>query len=187
MTEAEKKGKEFLDFVATNDKKLRKNLKKNITFDPNLFDDIYQDTIVKVYNSIVKNNKQIDDFEQYFFISSKFNYILKQKSERERVKKRIDIDDYVRMNDIECENYCESDLLTLIEDVRDIIEDRFGEENTELYLDYMKLKIDGGMSYTKYSQITGVPVSKISDVVSKIKQFTKTDTNIRRIFDGVYL
>lgn len=181
MTDGEIKGKKFLEYVAQNDKRLRRNLRKNITFDEGLFDDIFQDSIIKVYNSIVKNNKDIDDYEQYFFTSSKFNYILKQNSERERIKKRINIDDYIQNKDIEQEDYSEINSLCLLNDIREVIEDEFGTTNSDLYFDYMILKVEGGMSYNRYSQLKGIPVSKISDIVSRIKNFCKKHTKISEL------
>lgn len=180
MTEAEIKGQKFLDFVAKNIKQLRKNLRKNITYDGDLFDDVFQDSIIKVYNSIVKNNKDVDDYEQYFYISSKYNYIIKQNQERERLKKNINIKDYMKNNDVEYELYTDMDVKKVISDLRQIIEDEFGKENTDLYFDYMALKTRGGMSYQKYSEYTGIPVSKVSDVVSRIKNFTKNNDTIRK-------
>lgn len=187
MTDGELKGKKFLDYVAKNQRRLRRNLKKNITFDYNLFDDIFQESIIKVYNSIVKNNKEIEDFEQYFFISSKFNFILKQNAEREKTKRRINIDDFCENNDIEDEPYSEIDTETIIKQVRKLIEDKFGEDNTEIFFEYMMLKVQGGMSYNKFSQVSGYPVSKISDVVSKIKQFCKKDKEIKKLSNGLDL
>lgn len=183
MNEAELKGQNFLNYVAANEKRLRKNLKKNITFDGDLFDDIFQDSIIKVYNSIVKNNKDVADYEQYFFTASKFNYILKQNSERERIRKRINIEDYTRSNDIEDEKYDddEGETTSKLDSIKEIISNEFGLENCELYFDYMLIKVQGGMSYTKFAKQTGVPVSKISEIVSRIKHFTKNNDEIKQL------
>lgn len=181
MSDGEIKGRKFLEYVAKNEKQLKKNLKKNITFENSLFDDIFQDTIIKVYNTIVKNNKEIDDYEQYFFISSKWNFILKQNYEREMVKKRVNIDKFIEHNDVVDEPYSEIETSCLLNEIRDIIEDEFGFENTELYYQYMSLKSNGGMSYTRFSEITGVPYSKISEIVCRIKGFVKNNDKINRI------
>lgn len=187
MNESELKGQKFLEYVANNEKRLRKNLKKNITYDEHIFDDIFQDSIIKVYNSIVKNNKDVVDYEQYFFTSSKFNYILKQNSEREKTKNRINIDDYFQNNDIEDEqyDYDEGETATKLDLISEIIRVEFGDEYCELYFDYMRLKVQGGMSYTKYSNQTGVPVSKISEIVSKIKHFTRNNDRINELANGL--
>lgn len=180
MTEAELKGQKFLEYVANNINKLKKNLKKNITFDGELFDDVFQDSIVKVYNSIVKNNKDVKDYEQYFFMSSRYNYIIKQNQERERTKRKVNMNDYMKNNDVEYTPYVDMDVKKVIDDLRTIIEEEFGEEWTNLYFDYMSLKVHGGMSYQKYSDLTGIPVSKVSDIVSKIKNYTKNNEILRK-------
>lgn len=187
MTEAELKGQEFLNFIAKNEKRLKKNLKKNITYDPDLFDDIFQDTIIKAYNTIVSNNRDIKDYEQYFFTASKFNYILKQNSEREKTKNRINIDDYFQKNDIEDIPYEENETTVTINKIKEIISDEFNEEYSELYFDYMLLKVQGGMSYTKYSNLTGVPISKISEIVSKVKGYLKNNNEIKKLSNGLDL
>ena len=71
----EEHGREFLKYVGDNIERLKHNLRKNITYDEDIFDDVIQDSIIKVYNAIM-NGTRIDDFEQYFFIASKFEYIL---------------------------------------------------------------------------------------------------------------
>lgn len=182
MEDGEIKGRKFLEFVAQNDKKLRNNLRKNITFNKELFEDVYQDSIIKVYNSIVKNNKEIEDFEQYFFISSKFNFILKQNAERERLKKLVNIDDLIHHDDedIEFEEVNEVKTETVFEELIEMITKKFGEENTLIYFDYMSLKVQEGMSYKKYAKLKQIPVNKVRETISKIKSHFKTDTKIKR-------
>lgn len=63
---AEEKGAAFLQWVADNEKEMRKALKKNCTYDPDIFDDVFSETIVNVYNTITKNNREIDNIKNYF-------------------------------------------------------------------------------------------------------------------------
>ena len=79
----EEHGREFLEYVAKNEAKLKKNLRKNITYNPELFDDVFQDTIIKVHNAIMKGQR-IEDFEKYFFIASKFQYINEDNKDKKR-------------------------------------------------------------------------------------------------------
>ena len=60
---------DFLKYVSENMNALKKAVKKNITNDNDLFDDCFNETIIKVYNSIVKNGTIIDDYKQYFFLA----------------------------------------------------------------------------------------------------------------------
>lgn len=173
MTVAELKGKRFLEYVANNINRLKRNLKKNITYDENLFDDLFQESILKVYNTIVKNNKDVEDYEQYFYISSKYNYILKQNSNREKMKRMTELTD--RHNDMEFEEYEELDVDKIIGELKQVITDEFGESVAELYMDYMSLKMRGGMSYSKYADIMGLSVNKVADTISRVKQFCKNN------------
>ena len=81
----EEHGQEFLQFVADNEARLKKNLRKNITYNEDIFDDVFQDSIIKVYNAIEKGAR-IKDFEQYFFIASKFCYINQDNKSKNRLK-----------------------------------------------------------------------------------------------------
>ena len=180
MTEGELKGQQFLNYVGQNIKRLKKNLKKNITYDDGLFDDVFQESIIKIYDSIVKNNKDVGDYEKYFFISSKFNYIIRQNQERKRINNRINIDDYMKKEDIEYRFDEDMDVKQVISDLKNLIEEEFGEDECDIYFDYMSHKVHGGMSYSKYSQLTGIPTNKVSEIVSKIKNFCKNSDVIKR-------
>ena len=79
----EEHGREFLEYVANNEAKLKKNLRKNITYNPELFDDVFQDTIIRVHNTIMKG-QGIEDLEKYFFIASKFQYINEDNKDKKR-------------------------------------------------------------------------------------------------------
>ena len=76
---------EFLEYVAKNEKRLKKNLRKNITYNEELFDDVFQDSIIKVYDSIM-NGTIIEDFEKYFFIASKFTYFNADNKNKRNIK-----------------------------------------------------------------------------------------------------
>ncbi|MCH5302231.1 MAG: sigma-70 family RNA polymerase sigma factor [Prevotella sp.] len=173
MTESELRGKEFLEYVAKNEKKLKKNLKKNITYDESIFDDCFQDTIIKVYNSIVLNNKDVKDYEKYFFIASKFNYINYDNKERKYRNLKIEIDDYTENEDIEDVT---EDIYTVydrLNDAKELIRNEFGEEKCDIYFDYMTLKSQGGMSYKEYSKLRNISFDKISNTISSIKSFIR--------------
>lgn len=81
----EQHAQEFLEYVAKNEKRLKKNLRKNITYDPYIFDDVFQDSIIKVYDSIM-NGTVIEDFEKYFFIASKFSYFNADNKNKRNIK-----------------------------------------------------------------------------------------------------
>lgn len=68
------RGREFLRFVAAHQRELRRALRKNVTYDPEIFDDVFSASIVKVHAAIVAG-REVRDFRQYFFIAAKFEYI----------------------------------------------------------------------------------------------------------------
>ena len=65
---------EFLHFIATHRAELWRAVKKNITYDPDLFDDAMVAAVVKVYNAI-ESGRDVADFKQYFFMAAKWEYI----------------------------------------------------------------------------------------------------------------
>ena len=82
------RGREFLDFVATNEAELKRAVRKNITYDPELFDDAFHTAIVKVYNAI-EGGRKVSDIKQYIFISAKWEYINRaNRNRREKGYKR---------------------------------------------------------------------------------------------------
>lgn len=190
----EEHGQEFLQFVAKNEARLKKNLQKNITYNPDIFDDVFQDTIIKVYNAIEKGAR-IKDFEQYFFIASKFQYI----NEDNKVKKRLKAED----GSIDGED----ERLAVDDDAWKIKEERnerinelfrflskrlnevFSPAEADIFLIYYRLKSEkAGISYHKMTKITGRKFSEISQIIQKIKRFIREDKEIieykRKLLNG---
>lgn len=180
----EEHGQEFLQFVADNEARLKKNLKKNITYNPDIFDDVFQDTIIKVYDRIMKG-VTIKDFEQYFFIASKFQYI----NEDNKVKKRQKVED--REIDTDDDRFAEEDNGWKIKEERNerinelfkFLSKRLNEVFTpaeaDIFLIYYRLKSEkAGISYHKMTKITGRKFSEISQIIQKVKKFIKEDKEI---------
>lgn len=169
--------KEFYDYVVANDKRLRKNLKKNITYNVELFDDAYENAIMKVANAIMKG-KRINDFEQYFFIASKFEYILLDNKDRRKQKTDVPIGDY----DVEDEEYSEErdmKINKLIDFMQDVLEKNFCPHETDIFLIYFKLKANGnGVSYKRLSEITDIPLKEITQIIKKLKLFVRGNEDI---------
>lgn len=68
------RGREFLRFVVAHERELRRALRKNVTYDPEIFDDVFSDAIVKVHDAIA-SGRDVGDYRQYFFVAAKFEYI----------------------------------------------------------------------------------------------------------------
>ena len=191
----EEHGQEFLQYVARNEARLKKNLKKNITYNPDIFDDVFQDTIIKVYDRIMKG-VTIKDFEQYFFIASKFQYI----NEDNKVKKRQKVED--REIDTDDDRFAEEDNGWKIKEDRNekinelfrFLSKRLNEVFTpaeaDIFLIYYRLKSEkAGISYHKMVKITGRKFSEISQIIQRCKRFIKEDKEIieykRKLLNGV--
>ena len=190
----EEHGQEFLQYVARNEARLKKNLKKNITYNPDIFDDVFQDTIIKVYDRIMKG-VTIKDFEQYFFIASKFQYI----NEDNKVKKRQKVED--REIDTDDDRFAEEDNGWKIKEDRNekinelfrFLSKRLNEVFTpaeaDIFLIYYRLKSEkAGISYHKMTKITGRKFSEISQIIQKVKAYIRTDEAIieykKKILNG---
>ncbi len=180
----EEHGQEFLQFVAKNEARLKKNLRKNITYNENIFDDVFQSTIIKVYDRIMKGTV-IKDFEQYFFIASKFEYI----NEDNKVKKRLKVED--REFEPDDDRFAEEDNGWKIKEERNErinnlfkflskrLNEVFSPAEADIFLIYYRLKSEkAGISYHKMVKITGRKFSEISQIIQKIKKFIRTDEAI---------
>lgn len=191
----EEHGQEFLQFVADNEARLKKNLRKNITYNPDIFDDVFQDTIIKVYDRIMKGTV-IKDFEQYFFIASKFQYI----NEDNKVKKRLKVED--REIDSDDDRFAEEDngwkvkedrnenINELFKFLSDRLNEVFSPRECDIFLIYYRLKSEkAGISYKKLSKITNIDVKEITSIIQKVKTYIKNDKEIieykRKLLNGI--
>lgn len=136
------KGQRFLQYVGQNQERLKRNLRKNITYNPELFEDVFAETIIKVYDSIMKNDIEIIDFEKFFFIASKFNYIQKQNKERKITGRRTGIED---CRNLEIEEY-EDEEETAEDKLREVsrwVEENLNRCDANIFWTYHKLKAEG--------------------------------------------
>ena len=193
----EEHGQEFLQFVAANEERLKKNLRKNITYNPDIFDDVFQDSIIKVYNAIEKGAR-IKDFEQYFFIASKFCYI----NADNKVKNRMKQDDREIFPDIDQdERFAEEDNGWQIKEDRNNrinelmrylskrLNEVFSPRECDIFLIYYRLKSEkAGVSYKKLAKILETDVKEVTNIIQKIKSYIKQDGEIiemkRKLLNG---
>ena len=71
MFDREKHKNDFFNYVIENKRELQKALKKNITYDPDIFDDVTCNTITRIAEYIVNNGVKINNFKFFFFIAAK--------------------------------------------------------------------------------------------------------------------
>lgn len=191
-------GQAFLDFVAKNEARLKKNLRKNITYNPDIFDDAFQESIIKVYNAI-ENGARIKDFEQYFFIASKFCYI----NADNKMKNRMKNDDREIFGEIDNdERFAEYDKSWEVKEERNNrinelmkylsqrLNEVFSPRECDIFLIYYRLKSEkAGVSYKKLARILEIDVKEVTNIIQKVKAFVREDEEImdikRRLMNGI--
>ena len=161
--------REFLQYIADNERRLKHNLKKNITYDDALFDDVFQTTIIKVYDSIVKNDKMVDDFERYFFISSKFEYILKDNRKKKANAITDDVDAAKFICDSTVDEEYDSELCELLTTLKQYLFNAYGEFESNVFLDYYTMKADKKCSYKMIADEYGISIKDTCRIIKKIK------------------
>lgn len=186
----EEHGQQFLEFVAKNEKRLKHNLMKNITYNEDIFDDVFQDSIIKVYNAI-ENGARIKDFEQYFFIASKFCYINADNKNKQKIKQMdrdlygdIDQDERFGSEDNQWEKREEKSnkINELFKQLSDILNREFSPREADIFLIYYRLKSEkAGVSYKKMAKILDTDVKEISQIIQKVKKYVKNNGEIIRL------
>lgn len=170
---------DFWKYVTENEKQIKREVAKNITMDSELFDDVYQDTIVKVAEAI-QNGKDVNDLRFYFFISFKNNYI--QSQNKKRKEKKLLHYDTSMLNDILDEAYSEernTKINMLFDIMREILEENFSERDVDIYTIYMKLKSGRNrISYEKFAKIMDTDVKDITRTIQNVKNFVRTNDEI---------
>lgn len=161
-------GREFLDYIAKNERRLKKNLRKNITYDDAIFDDVFQNTVIKVYESIVRNDKMVDNFEQYFFISSKFEYILHDNRSKKKKNITDNIDDINWLYDEEYRDDSEQ-INELYDEIKSYLRENYGETNSKIILSYFSKKSNGKCSYKEIAEKFNFPCKVIIALINTVR------------------
>lgn len=170
---------EFYDYISNNYEQSRHEVLKNITYDSDLFDDAYNDTVVKVAK-VIEDGKDIEDIRYYFFISLKWNYINMQNRKRRQVSKTVSV-----IPDSVDEEYSEERyerVMELWDFISERLEENFEPGEVDIYLIYYKLKCNGNsLSYRKLSEMTGIPVKEITNIIQRIKKYVRGNEEINEL------
>lgn len=179
----EKHCNDFYQYIIRNEKQLKQEVRKNITYEEELFDEAYSDTIVKVANAILVNHKVIEDFRYYFFISFKQNFIQLQNKKRK-------IDKLKTYGYKDCEGLINEDydneerydrIKMLFKWLSDYLEEHFPPNEVDIYIVYYFLKVGKNrVSYKKMAEIYDVELKYITNVIQNIKRFVKNDEIINK-------
>lgn len=173
---------EFLLFVSQNEKRLKKNLRKNITYDKEIFDEIWTETILKCHDNILKTGKNIENLENWFYICCKWNYITRQNQYRRRQHTHLSIDEvaedrkeFVNETDYENEDESVNELSSLIDELNR----NFGKRSTELFIDYFTAKSTGRSSYQQIADEWNIDSAEVSSTIAKMKRFIDDKYNYK--------
>ena len=178
----EKHCNDFYQYIIRNEKQLKQEVRKNITYEEELFDEAYSDTIVKVANAILVNHKIIEDFRYYFFISFKQNFIQLQNKKRKIDK--LKTYGYKDCEGLIIEDYDNEErygrIRILFKWLSDYLEEHFPPNEVDIYIVYYFLKVGKNrVSYKKMADIYDVELKYITNVIQNIKRFVKNDEIIK--------
>ena len=179
----EKHCNDFYQYIIRNEKQLKQEVRKNITYEEELFDEAYSDTIVKVANAILVNHKIIEDFRYYFFISFKQNFIQLQNKKRKIDK--LKTYGYKDCEGLIVEDYDNEErydrIRILFKWLSDYLEEHFPPNEVDIYIVYYFLKVGKNrVSYQKMADIYDVELKYITNVIQNIKRFVKNDEIINK-------
>lgn len=166
------RGEEFLCFIAENIKQLRRAVKKNITYNPDIFDDVINTAIVKVHNAI-EAGRDVADFKQYFFTAAKWEYIHTDNATRRKAAINAPLSaadgEPVPTNPT-------ADLRPILYDLRAVIDKAHGREARTLYERHKN-----GESFAKIGRELGLNPRRIAPTVHAVEMFVATDPAARQI------
>lgn len=165
---------EFLQYVAQNQSRLKQNLRKNVTYDPELFDDVFQTSIIKIYDSMVRQNLYVEDFEKYFFIGSKFEYI-NTDNKRRKLRNVTDDESAATWQIDESIEENSDEISRIYDETQDYLIYEYGEKSANVFLSYYWNKINTGRtSYRAVAEEYQISVKEVSPIIRTIKSDFQT-------------
>lgn len=193
---------DFFKYVIEHERELKYALRKNITYDEELFDDVTADTLCRIGEYILRKQAYIKDFKGLFFISAKRQYIAVQNKKREmegkmnrtlfinmsedymKAEKQEDVNSYLELaeNDGEAltlEKKAEN-THKLFKYLEEELNKRFEGNEVDIFLIYFRLKSERkGISYKKLANIMDKDVKYITRTIVKIKKYVKESREIQ--------
>lgn len=190
-TTPEEKGAKFLQWVADNEKEMRKALRKNCTYDPDIFDDVYSEVIINVYNTIVKNNREIDNIKNYFFLALKWHYQMRQNQHRRKGKETVRDywDNHTSIDQTEDEIAKDADVNNALVAMREVLTEQYGERWTEIFFTYWDGRSKNATSYQALADKFGITgsIEPLKQQLQKMRAYVVEEMKyIREIFNTDY-
>ena len=204
----EKHKNDFMLYVYNNLDKLNYALRKNITYDADIYDDVTADTLCRIGEYIVRNHVFIKDFKGMFFLSAKRQYIAVQNKKREMEGKcdreyfsKLDealgrYYDYIEdggeeeVREPDMDRWLDDDSMNaeikaerthqLFKYLEGKLNDVFEPNEVDIFLIYFRLKSERkGISYKKLADIMDKDVKYITRTIVKIKKYIKESDEIQ--------
>lgn len=188
-TTAQEKGAAFLEWISDNERELKKAVRKNITFDPELFDDVFAEAIINVYNTITANNSEIKNLKNYFFLAFKWQYQMRQNQWRKRRDASVrgivhNLDVY---DEVEDEQAKDTDITEAIKAMREVLTEQFGKRNTEIFFTYWTDKVKASTSYDKIGASYGLTADEVGRILVAMRKYVTEEMKyIKEIFTTDY-
>lgn len=192
---------DFMMYVWENLDELNHAIRKNITYDPDIYDDVTSNTLCRLGEYIVNKKQYIRDFKNMFFLSAKREYIAEQTKKRERIKNsNRDFFDNI-YNGEEKRNKADTGVFyRLVDDsehpeetkaerthklfryLEDKLNENFDGNEVDIFLIYFRLKSEKkGISYKKLSEIMDKDVKYITKTIVKIKKYIRDSKEINEM------
>lgn len=201
MTEYEQHKNDFMMYVWNNLDELNRCIRKNITYDPELYDDVTADTLCRLGEYIINKRVHVNDFKSLFFLSAKRQYIAEQNKKR-AMESRCDREyfskldealgryyDYIERDDgVEChiqskeyERFIDDDDMNdeikaertheLFKYLENELNQHFEGNEVDIFLIYFRLK----------SERKGISYKKLADIMGKdVKYITRVIVKIKK-------
>lgn len=200
---------DFMLYVWENLEELNRCIRKNITYDPDIYDDVTSNTLVRIAEYIVRKQQYIRDFKNMFFLSAKREYIAEQTKKRERQKNsnrdfldnvyngeekrnKADTAVFYRLvdNNTTPDEIAAERTHKLFRYLEDKLNETFDGNEVDIFLIYFRLKSERkGISYKKLASIMDKDVKYITKTIVKIKKYIRENNEIqemkRRIMNGL--
>lgn len=197
----EKHKDDFMLYVWNNLDALNYALRKNITYDAELFDDVTADTLCRIGEYIINKKVFIKDFKGMFFLSAKRQYVAEQNKKRDRDSKndreyfsKLDealgrYYDYIEDGDTAEYTINQPNLDMFIND--ESISTEIKAERTHELFKYLEKKlnevfegneVDIFLIYFRLkSEKKGISYKKLADIMDKdVKYITRTIVKIKK-------
>lgn len=193
---------DFMLYVWNNRDELNKAIKKNITMDDELFEDVTADTLARIGEYIINKKQFIRDFKSMYFMAAKRQFIAEQNKKRDKLKcsnrdffdnifnglekreKKSDLDVYYDMLDddvMDGERKAER-THRLFKYLEEKLNEVFEGNEVDIFLIYFRLKSEKkGISYKKLGDIMDKDVKYITKTIVKIKKYIKESEEINEM------